>query len=146
MRILGPDGKPIETGPSVSEEVKQLVQQAKAIVAEGEPHNALQQMVFAFQSDVSSDLVLDTTCEILLDMMQRANASESFELQIFEKLKIHRSDPAAYQQVGHWFAQNQQFFGLTTAPAAAAPEVRANSTKQMKVQSFKSSGYGASVY
>ena len=110
MRILGPDGKPIETGPSVSEEVKQLVQQAKAIVAQGEPHNALQQMVFAFQSDVSSDLVLDTTCEILLDMMQRANASESFELQLFENLKIHRSDPAAYQQVGHWFAQNQQFF------------------------------------
>ncbi len=110
MRILGPDGKPIETGPPVSEEVNQLVQQAKEIVAQGEPHNALQQMVFAFQSDVSSDLVLDTTCDILQDMMQRAGASESYELQLFQNLKNHKSDPAAYQQVGHWFAQNQQFF------------------------------------
>ena len=43
-------------------------------------------------------------------------------------------------------AQNQQFFGLTTAPAAAAPEQRAHSSKAMKVQSFRSSGYGDSVY
>jgi Ca-activated chloride channel family protein len=43
-------------------------------------------------------------------------------------------------------ALNTQFFGLTTAPAAAAPENRAANTKAMKVQSLRSSGYGASVY
>jgi Ca-activated chloride channel family protein len=43
-------------------------------------------------------------------------------------------------------AQNKQFFGLTTAPAAAQPAQRSMGTKAMKVQSFKSSGYGASVY
>lgn len=43
-------------------------------------------------------------------------------------------------------AQNKQFFGLTTAPAAAAPEQRSLNSKAMKVQSFRGSGYGSSVY
>ena len=43
-------------------------------------------------------------------------------------------------------AQNKQFFGVTTAPAAAEPSARSAGTKAMKVQSFKSSGYGESVY
>ena len=43
-------------------------------------------------------------------------------------------------------AQNKQFFGVTSAPAAAQPEARAAGAKAMKVRSFKSSGYGESVY
>ena len=56
MRILGPDGKPISTAPPVSDEVKQFVEQAAAIAAQGDPATALQQIVFAFQQDVNSDL------------------------------------------------------------------------------------------
>ena len=43
-------------------------------------------------------------------------------------------------------ADNKQFFGLTSSPAAAMPEGRASGTKAMKVQSLRSSGYGDSVY
>ncbi len=43
-------------------------------------------------------------------------------------------------------AQNQQFFGITSSPAAAQPEGQSAGSKAMKVQSFKSSGYGDSVY
>lgn len=43
-------------------------------------------------------------------------------------------------------AQNKQFFGLTSSPAAAMPEGRSMGTKAMKVQSLRSSGYGDSVY
>ena len=110
MRILGPDGKPIESGPPVSPEVRQFVEQAKATAAEGEPHNALQQIVFAFQHDVTSDLVIDTTIELLGQIVKLAGATNSQELEIFRNIQNHREDPAAYQQAGHWFAQSQQFF------------------------------------
>ena len=110
MRILGPDGKPIESGPSVAPEVRQFVEQAKAVAAEGEPHTALQQLVFAFQYDVSSDLVINATIALLEDIVKAAGASNSQELEIFRNIQNHRSDPSAYQQAGHWFAQSQQFF------------------------------------
>ncbi len=42
--------------------------------------------------------------------------------------------------------QNQHFYGVTSAQATAPPEARSAGTKAMKVQSLKSSGYGASVY
>lgn len=110
MRILGPDGKPIETGPQVTDEVRQLIEQAKAIANQGDPHNALQQMVFAFQSDVTSNLVVDTTVELLEQIVRAAGATNSQELEIFRNIQNHRQDPSAYQQAGHWFAQSQQFF------------------------------------
>jgi tetratricopeptide (TPR) repeat protein len=94
----------------VAPEVVQAVEQAKAIAAQGEPHNALQQMVFAFQQDVRSDLVIDTTIELLEQIVKLAGATNSQELEIFRNIQNHREDPAAYQQAGHWFAQSQQFF------------------------------------
>lgn len=54
--------------------------------------------------------------------------------------------PFAGAELANDRKQNQEFFGLTTAPAVAAPEARSANTKAMKVQSLKSSGYGASVY
>jgi tetratricopeptide (TPR) repeat protein len=110
MRILGPDGQPIQSGPPVAPEVRQAVEQAKAIAEQGEPHNALQQMVFAFQQDVRSDLVIDTTIQLLEQIVKLAGATNSQELEIFRNIQNHRDDPAAYQQAGHWFAQSQQFF------------------------------------
>jgi len=86
------------------------VEHAKAIAAQGEPHNALQQMVFAFQEDVRSDLVVDTTIELLEQIVKLAGATNSQELEIFRNIQNHREDPSAYQQAGHWFAQSQQFF------------------------------------
>ena len=41
---------------------------------------------------------------------------------------------------------NQGLFGLSTAAPAAAPELRREAVKEMKTQSLKSSGRGASVY
>src|SRR5205807_7943282 len=41
MRILGPDGKPIESGPPVEPGVRRFVLQAKETAAAGEPHSAL---------------------------------------------------------------------------------------------------------
>ena len=110
MRILGPDGRPIESGPPVPPQVRQFVDQARAVAKEGEPHNALQQLVFAFQYDVASDLVIDTTIDLLLDIVKAAGATNSQELEIFRNIQNHRDDPSAYQQAGHWFAQSQQFF------------------------------------
>jgi hypothetical protein len=110
MRILGPDGKPIETGPPVSEEMKQIVERAKAIAAQGDPASALQQMVFAFQSDVQSSLVLDTTCELLAQMAQLAGAQQSDELQLFQALRDDRENPELYYLVGNRFFQLQQSF------------------------------------
>lgn len=43
-------------------------------------------------------------------------------------------------------AHNNQLFGLSVSAPSAAPEVRRQTVKQMKVQSRKSSGSGASVY
>jgi hypothetical protein len=41
---------------------------------------------------------------------------------------------------------NKGIFGLSTAAPAAAPELRREAVKEMKTQSLKSSGRGASVY
>jgi tetratricopeptide (TPR) repeat protein len=108
MRILGPDGQPIQSGPPVSDNVRQIVDQAKQIAAQGDLSTALQQMVAAFQEDVSSDLVLDTTCELLEQMMRAAGAEQSEELQLFLHLRANRTDPAIYYQVGNRFFQLQQ--------------------------------------
>ncbi|MDW8208109.1 MAG: hypothetical protein RMJ43_09750 [Chloroherpetonaceae bacterium] len=56
MSILGPDGKPLETGPPAPEEAKQIVQQARTIAAQGDWQTAINQLGFAFQYDVSSNL------------------------------------------------------------------------------------------
>src|SRR5258708_1997306 len=98
MRILGPDGKPIESGPPISPVVRQFVAQAKEAAGNGDPNSALQQMVFAFQHDVSSNLVLDTTIELLQEIVRMAGATNSQELEIFRNIQNHRDDPAAYQQ------------------------------------------------
>ncbi|HLK58163.1 MAG TPA: hypothetical protein VKU00_16470 [Chthonomonadaceae bacterium] len=110
MRILGPDGRPIETAPPVSDEVKQLVERARAIAEQGDPASALQQMVVAFQSDVSSDLVLDTTCALLARLTEMAGATQSEELQMFDQLRKNRQDPSSYYQLGNRFFQLQQPF------------------------------------
>ncbi len=117
MRILGPDGKPIETGPAVSEEVQKIVENARAIAQQGDPATALQQMVFAFQQDVTSNLVLDTTCDLLQQMAQRAGATSSEEYQLFDHLRQNREDPVGYYQIGNRFFQLQQ-------PVIALPFLR----------------------
>lgn len=112
MPILGPDGKPIQSGPPVSDEVKQIVERAKAIAEQGDPASALQQLVFAFQTDVASDLVLDTTIELLTTMatMTGNDPAQSEELQLFQQLKENREEPLLYFQVGNRFFQLQQSF------------------------------------
>ena len=113
MRILGPDGNPIQTGPPVSDEVKQIVERAMAIATQqGDPASALQQLVFAFQTDVSSDLVLDTTIELLTTMatMTGNDPTQSEELQLFQKLRESREEALLYFQVGNRFFQLQQSF------------------------------------
>src|SRR5689334_12617217 len=87
MSILGPDGQPIKSSPPVSDEVKQIVERARELAANGDPSSALQQMVFAFQTDVTSNLVLDTTCELLEQMKQLTGATESDELMLFQALR-----------------------------------------------------------
>jgi tetratricopeptide (TPR) repeat protein len=113
MRILGPDGNPIQTGPPVSDEVKQIVERANAIATQqGDPASALQQLVFAFQTDVASDLVLDTTIELLTTMatMTGSDPAQSEELQLFQQLRDKRDDPLLYFQIGNRFFQLQQSF------------------------------------
>jgi tetratricopeptide (TPR) repeat protein len=124
MRILGPDGRPIETGPPVSEEVRKIVEQAKANALQAEQAQAqgndpaahqflataLQHLAFAFQSDVTSDLVLDTTCDLLRTMMQAQGHTESEELQLFEAYRQERTNPIIAYQLGNRFAQLGQTF------------------------------------
>ncbi len=113
MKILGPDGNPIQTGPPVSDEVKQIVERALAIATQqGDPASALQQLVFAFQTDVSSDLVLDTTIDLLTTMATATNndPAQSEELQLFKQLRENREEAMLYFQVGNRFFQLQQSF------------------------------------
>jgi tetratricopeptide (TPR) repeat protein len=110
MRILGPDGRPLESGPPVSDEVREIVDRSKAIAAQGDPGAALQQLVFAYQTDISSDLVLDTTIDLLTQIARASGATETEELQMFENVRQHRQDPIAYFQVGNRFFQVQQPF------------------------------------
>jgi len=110
MRILGPDGKPIVSESQDAPAVREHVEAARASIAEGVPQAGLQRMVFAFQEDVTSDIVIQTTIELLEEIVKMAGASNSQELEVFRNIQNHRTDPAAYQQAGHWFAQSQQFF------------------------------------
>jgi hypothetical protein len=110
MRILGPDGNPISSEPAASDEVKALVERAKSAAAEGDPATALQHMVFAFQLDVSSDLVLEATCDLLKQMASAADSEQSDELELFTRIKDNRTDAQAYYQVGNRFCQLQQAF------------------------------------
>lgn len=109
MRILGPDGRPIESGPPVKESVRQAVDHAKELAAQGDPQNALQQLVMAYQEDISSDLILDATCEILAQIGQmQGSAQPSEELQLFDAIRRNREDATAYYQLGNRFFQLQQ--------------------------------------
>lgn len=116
MPILGPDGQPISSGGSTppdsaeAEQVRQIVEHSKLVAQQGDPRSALMQMVYAFQNDVSSDLVVDTTIEILEQLRELTGQEQNTELVLFQNLRHHRDDPAAYQQLGHWFGSNQQFF------------------------------------
>lgn len=110
MRILGPDGQPIESGPPVSEEVRKLVEQAKATAQQGDPATALQQIAFAFQQDVRSDLVLDATCDLLTQIAQASGVPPGEEYQLFDHLRSNREDAMGYYRVGNRFFQLQQPF------------------------------------
>lgn len=110
MRLLGPDGQPIETGPPVSDEVKQIVERARLIAGQGDPGAALQQLIFAFQTDVTSSLVLDTTCDLLRQVMMQTGAQESEELDLFENLRANPEDPVHAYRLGNRFAQLGQTF------------------------------------
>lgn len=110
-RILGPDGTPIGGGDAkeiISDEVKEIVSRAKEIAAQGDPLTALQQMVFAFQTDVSSDLVLNTTIDLLNGVAASQGVEQSDEQQLFEQLRDNRTEPGAYFAVGYRFFQLQQ--------------------------------------
>ena len=114
MRILGPDGLPIGGGdlsePGVTPEVRQMVEQAKAIAAQGDLQNALQQMVLAFQTDVTSNVVLEATIELLQRMAQDRGDQQSAELQMFQHMLDNREDPEIYYAAGSRFLQSQQYF------------------------------------
>ncbi len=117
MRILGPDGQPVggsgsDDGQKASAEVQEIVTRAKSIASQGDPASALQQMAFAFQTDVTSNLVLDTTCDLLGEIAVTMGAlpEQSEELQMFDHIRKNRTDPAAYYQVGNRFLQLQQPF------------------------------------
>ena len=80
--ILGPDGQPIGGGAddsTVSEEVKEIIKRAKEIAAQGDAPSALQQMVYAFQEDVSSTLVIETTLDLLKQIAQAQGVAQSDE-------------------------------------------------------------------
>ena len=117
MRILGPDGQPVggsgsDDGQRASAEVQEIVTRAKSIASQGDPASALQQMAFAFQTDVTSNLVLDTTCDLLGEIAVTMGAlpEQSEELQMFDQIRKNRTDPASYYQIGNRFLQLQQPF------------------------------------
>ncbi len=114
MRILGPDGLPLggsgDSAASVSPEVRQMVEQAQAAAAQGDLQNALQAMVMAFQQDVTSDLVIDTTIDLLGRMAQERGDQEGVELQLFQQMRDNRDNPEIYYFTGSRFLQAQQYF------------------------------------
>jgi hypothetical protein len=110
MRILGPDGRPLNNEPPVKDEVRQIVEQSRALAAQGDPQTALQQLVLAFQQDVTSDLVLNATCELLAHIAHLAGSQPGEELQLFDAIRKNREDAAAYYQLGNRFFQLQQAF------------------------------------
>lgn len=130
MRILGPDGRPLETGPPVSDEVRKMVEHAKSLADQGNLPAALQQMAIAFQADVSSDLVLDTTCALLARMSQMSGAEQNPELEMFEKVRQNREDPTAYYQIGEHFFQLQQPF-VARAFLGRAKELKGDTVDEL---------------
>lgn len=110
MRILGPDGKPIQSGPPVSDEVKEIVENARAVALQGDPAAALQQMVLAFQHDLQSDYVLGAVCDFLQMLARNQNDPQSDELVLFQKLRQDPDDPAVAYEIGSRFSQLQQPF------------------------------------
>lgn len=110
MPILGPDGKPIQTGPPAPEESKQIVEQSRAIAAQGDFQAAINQMGFAFQYDVSSDLVLNTTCEFLGQIAQARGGEQAGELELFQRIRDNRDDAEAYYMIANHFFQVGQAF------------------------------------
>jgi tetratricopeptide (TPR) repeat protein len=135
MRILGPDGRPLESGPPVSDEVREIVERSKAIAAQGDPGSALQQLVLAYQTDVSSDLVLDTTIDLLTQIARAAGAEQTEELQLFHNIRQRRDDPIPYFEVGNRFFQVQQPFiarpFLGKARELLSDQTTFNRTRQM---------------
>ncbi len=117
MRILGPDGKPISTNPQPSSEVIQAVEQVRQIAQEGNLEGALQQMSMVFQADVVSDLVIETTLNLLREIASAAGVQPEpqllpdgtprppTEIEIFEALQEDRKNPMAYYQMGSRFFQ-----------------------------------------
>lgn len=110
MPILGPDGNPISSGPPAPDEVKQIVEQAKAIAVQGDLPSALQQLGFAFQYDVSSDLILNTSCDFLEQMQRMRGGQPGGELELFYRIRDNRDDPEAYYVIANNFFQAGQAF------------------------------------
>ncbi len=111
MRILGPDGNPIANDEGISDEVRQFVERARQASEEGgDPASGLQQLVFAFQQDVTSDLVIGATVDLLTKMAQLNGADNSDELDLFKNLLENRTEPSLYYQIGNRFCQLQQPF------------------------------------
>ena len=67
-------------------------------------------MAFGFQQDVSSDAVLNATCDLLKQMAQAAGDANSLELQLFEAVRDNRENAEAYYSVGSHFFQVGQTF------------------------------------
>ncbi len=126
MRILGPDGQPLSSGPQPSDEIKQAVAQALELANSGNLEPALQQMALVFQQDVVSDLVIDTTLQLITAMseltgnVQPVAPSEGdeplppSELELFQALQADRNNPVIYYNLGNRFFQLGQ-------PAMARP-------------------------
>lgn len=110
MTLLGPDGKPIRRYPEVSEEVRQIVEQARSVAAQGEPLLALQHLAMAYQQDIASDLVIDTTIELLKQGAQQSGIQTNDELTLFEQIRQDRTNPIPYYQLGNRFFQLQRPF------------------------------------
>lgn len=105
MGILGPDGQPYRQQPvEPASAAAEYVQQAVELAAQSDFQAALQQMVAAFQVDVTSDTVIDTTVQIMAQIAT-SDPVTAEELRLFRQVRDHRSDPAAYLELGNHFAQ-----------------------------------------
>lgn len=113
MPILGPDGKPYRSSSAYSEaapEVIQIVEQAKLASEQGDPLLGLQQMISAYQSDVTSDIVVDATIELLQKSLDASGQETSDEIQLFQAIKDDRDNAVAYYQLGNRFFTLQRPF------------------------------------
>ena len=111
MRILGPDGNPVANDEGISDEVREFVERARQAAEEAnDPASGRQQLVFAFQQDVTSDLVIGATVELLAKMAELSGADNTDELELFRQLQANRTDPTLYYQIGNRFCQLQQPF------------------------------------